>query len=282
MTWHLLGLTAACRAGLHAAVLAAAIALGGCATAPASNGGTPAASAPAAVTSPADPWENFNRKVFAFNQVVDDNLLVPVATAWRDTVPQFLRTGLANVFDNFNDITSALNHLLQGRFQYGMEMGMRVISNTFFGVGGLLDPATEFGLVRRTQDYGQTLAHWGVGSGPFVVLPFFGPSTVRDSLVVPAQLILPPSPTMLIDEWAWRLALTTGFVIDTRAQLLGATDLIDAISLDKYSFVRDAFLARRAEATGAAPALDTFIDEPDDAPAPSTSPTAPAAPAAPK
>jgi phospholipid-binding lipoprotein MlaA len=282
MTLRQSGLTGAWRAGLHAAVLAAAIALGGCATAPAQSGGSTAASAPVAPASPADPWENFNRKVFAFNQVVDDNVLVPVATAWRDTVPQFMRTGLANVFNNFNDITSALNHLLQGRFLYGMEMGMRVMSNTIFGVGGLVDPATEFGLVRRPQDYGQTLAHWGVGSGPFLVLPFFGPSTVRDALVVPAQLILPPSPTMFVDDWAWRMALTTGFIIDTRAQLLGATQLIDSIALDKYSFTRDAFLARRAEATGAAPALDTFIDEPDDAPpAAPTAPAAPAAPAAP-
>jgi phospholipid-binding lipoprotein MlaA len=266
----------------RAAILAAALVLGGCATVPAQPGGASAPGAGAVATSPADPWENFNRGVFAFNQVIDDAVLVPVATVWRDTVPQFMRTGLANVFDNFNDVTSALNHLLQGRFQHGMEMGMRFISNTFFGVGGLVDPATEMGLVRRPQDYGQTLAHWGVGSGPFVVLPFFGPSTVRDALVVPAALILPPSPTMLIDDWAWRLALTTGFVIDTRAQLLGATDLIDAISLDKYSFVRDAFLARRAEATGAAPALDTFIDEPDDAPPPASAPApAPSASSAP-
>jgi phospholipid-binding lipoprotein MlaA len=269
----------------RAAICAAALVLAGCATAPAQQPGSePAAGAAAvAASSPADPWESFNRRVFAFNQVIDDNLLVPVATAWRDTVPQFVRTGLANVFNNFNDVTSALNHLLQGRFQHGMEMGMRVISNTFFGVGGLVDPATEFGLVRREQDYGQTLAHWGVGPGPFVVLPFFGPSTVRDALVVPAELILPPSPTMLIDQWAWRTALTTAFVIDTRAQFLGATQFIDEISLDKYSFIRDAFLARRAEATGAPPALDTFIDEPDDAPPPpAASPAAsPASPPAP-
>jgi phospholipid-binding lipoprotein MlaA len=264
---------------MRAALLAAALALSGCASAPAQQPGTGSAPGAAVVaTSPADPWENFNRRVFAFNQVVDDAVLVPVATAWRDTVPQFMRTGLANVFNNFNDVTSALNHLLQGRLQNGLEMGMRFVSNTFFGIGGLVDPATEMGLVRRPQDYGQTLAHWGVGSGPFVVLPFFGPSTVRDALVVPAQLILPPSPTMFVDEWAWRTVLTTAYVIDTRAQFLGATDLIDQISLDKYSFVRDAFLARRAEATGAAPALDTFIDEPDDAPPPAAAPSAPSAP----
>jgi phospholipid-binding lipoprotein MlaA len=264
------------------AILVAAGVLAGCATVPAqAPDSTSAPGSGAVIGSPADPWEGFNRRVFAFNQVVDNAVLVPVSTAWRDTVPQFVRTGLANVFNNFNDVTSALNHLLQGRFQHGMEMGMRVISNTFFGVGGLVDPATEFGLVRRTQDYGQTLAHWGVGSGPFVVVPFFGPSTLRDALVVPAELLLPPSPTMLIDEWAWRTTLTAGFIIETRAQLLGATQLIDEISLDKYSFVRDAFLARRAEATGAAPALDTFIDEPDDAPAPPATPptTPPAAPA---
>jgi phospholipid-binding lipoprotein MlaA len=253
------------------AVLWAALALlGGCATAPgaAAGDGSSSAGAPVTSPSPADPWEGFNRRVFAFNQVVDETVLVPVATAWRDTVPQFVRTGLANVFDHFNDVPSALNHLLQGRFQHGMEMGMRVISNTFFGLGGLLDPATEFGLIRRRQDYGQTLAHWGVGSGPFVVLPLFGPSTLRDSLVVPAELVLPPSPTMLVDRWAWRTALTTAFIVDTRAQLLGATQFIDSVALDKYSFTRDAFLARRAEATGQPPPLDIFIDEPDDGPPP--------------
>ncbi len=268
-------------AALRAALLAAALALTGCATAPAQTpGAAPAPAAAPTATSPADPWEGFNRRVFAFNQVIDDAVLVPLATAWRDTVPEFMRTGLANVFNNFNDVTSALNHLLQGRLEHGLGMGMRVVSNTFFGIGGLVDPATEMGLVRRPQDYGQTLAHWGVGSGPFVVLPFFGPSTVRDALVVPAQLILPPSPTMFVDEWAWRTVLTTAYVIDTRAQFLGATDLIDQISLDKYSFIRDAFLARRAEATGAAPALDTFIDEPDDGPPPAAAPSAP--PATPK
>ena len=246
-------------AGWLAVVLTLTLGSTGCATVPA--GSTPTAA------QQVDPWESFNRKVFAFNQVVDDAVLIPVATAWRDNVPQLLRTGLANVFNNFNDITSALNHLLQGKLQYGLEMGMRVISNTAFGLGGLLDPATEMGLIRRPEDYGQTLARWGVGSGPFLVLPFFGPSTVRDSFVVPAALVLPPSPTMYIDEWAWRLALTTAFVIDTRAQLLNTTALLDSVSLDKYSFVRDTFLARRLEVINdGVPALDNFIDEPADAP----------------
>ena len=246
---------------LMAAVLALALLLPGCATVPA-TGAAPT------VGQQADPWENFNRKVFAFNQGFDDAVLIPVATVWRDSVPQLARTGLANVFENFNDITSAANQLLQGRLQYGLEMGMRVLSNTLFGLGGLLDPATEMGLIRRPSDYGQTLARWGVGSGPFVMLPFFGPSTVRDSLVVPSRLVLGPSPTMFINDWAASLVLTGAFVVDSRAQLLSTTALIDSIALDKYIFVRDAFLAQRLEMIdNGASGLGTFIDEPADPPA---------------
>jgi len=244
--------------------LLSAGALSGCATAP--QAGLPAGGA-AAVSSPSDPWESWNRKVFGFNQVVDDNLLVPVATAWRDNVPSIVRTGVTNVFNNFSDITSAANHLLQGKFQHGLEMGMRVLSNTFFGLGGLLDFATELRLERRPEDYGQTLGVWGVPPGPFVVLPFFGPSTVRDSFVVPADFFIGPSPNMFIDSWSTRAVVTTIAIIDFRANLLSTTQLLDSISLDKYSFIRDAFLARRIELIwDGAPPLESFVDEPEDPP----------------
>jgi phospholipid-binding lipoprotein MlaA len=239
-------------------------ALGGCATTP--PAGSPAGGAVAA-GSPSDPWESWNRKVFDFNQVVDDNVLAPVATAWRDVVPSIVRTGVTNVFNNFNDITSAANHLLQGKFQHGLEMGMRVLSNTFFGLGGLLDFATELRLERRPEDYGQTLAVWGVPPGPFLVLPFFGPSTVRDSMVVPAEFFIGPSANMFIDSWSTRAWVTTANIVNFRADLLDTTKLLDSIALDKYSFVRDAFLARRIELIwDGAPPLETFVDEPDDTP----------------
>jgi phospholipid-binding lipoprotein MlaA len=263
-------------AAMLALLLAGGLAggLGGCATAP--PAGAPASGAVVA-TSPSDPWESWNRKVFDFNQVVDEGFLVPVATAWRDTVPSIVRTGVTNVFNNFSDITSAANHLLQGKFQHGLEMGMRVLSNTFFGLGGLLDFATELRLERRPEDYGQTLAVWGVQPGPFLVLPFFGPSTVRDSLVVPAEFFIGPSPNMFIDSWSTRALVTSVNIIDFRANLLDTTKLLDSIALDKYSFVRDAFLARRIELIwDGAPPLETFVDEPDD------SPKAPSPAAAPK
>ncbi len=248
--------------GAASLVVLAALGLGGCATVPAGS------TAPAAVApSPADPWEDWNRRVFAFNQVVDDNFLAPLATAYRDAVPALVRTGVTNVFNNFNDITSAGNHLLQGKFQSGLEMGMRVIANSFFGLGGLLDPATEMRLERRPEDYGQTLGRWGVPSGPFVVIPFFGPASVRDSFVVPAEFFIGPSPNMFIEGWATRAFVTGVNIIDARANLLGATQLLDSIALDRYSFIRDAYLARRLDLVrdGAAP-METFEDEPADPP----------------
>jgi phospholipid-binding lipoprotein MlaA len=232
--------------------------LAGCATV------APGSQAPATAGTPGDPWEAWNRKVFAFNQNVDDAVLAPVATAWRDTVPALVRTGVTNVFNNFSDITSAANHLLQGKLQYGLEMGMRVLTNTFFGLGGLLDFATELRLERRPEDYGQTLAVWGVGAGPFMVLPFFGPATVRDALVVPAEFFIGPSPNMFIDSWSARAMVTTVNIVDTRANLLGTTQLLDSIALDKYSFVRDAYLARRLDQIwDGAPPQEKFEDEPD-------------------
>lgn len=241
--------------------------LGACATVPPGGAGSAAASGAAPATASAiDPWESFNRKVYAFNDAIDEAVLKPVATAYRDVVPQIVRTGVSNVLGNIGDIWSAANHLLQGKLQDGLEMGMRVVTNTFFGLGGLLDPATEMGLTRRSEDFGQTLGRWGVGTGPYLVLPFLGPSTIRDSagLVVDrsaSSSILPLSSNEQYGMSALEL-------LSVRASLLGATKLLDQVALDRYSFLRDAYLARRRDAVydGAAP-MESFEDDAADPPA---------------
>jgi phospholipid-binding lipoprotein MlaA len=242
---------------LAALTLVLGLALGGCATVPAGN------TAP----SPADPWENWNRKVFAFNEAVDAAVLKPVAETYRDVVPRLVRTGVNNVLGNLYDVWSTANHFLQGKLQDGLEMGMRVLTNTTLGLGGLLDPASEAGLTRRSEDFGQTLGRWGLPQGPYFVLPFLGPSTVRDTFgtVVDRQA----SPSQLPGADADRYAVTALELLNTRTNLLSAGSLIDSVALDKYSFIRDGYLSRRRDAVyDGAPPMDTFEDEPESAPAP--------------
>ncbi len=245
-----------------AAVLALALLAGGCATAPAGAGAT------AAATNPADPWEAWNRKVYAFNDAVDEAVLKPVAESYSKVLPQMVRTGISNVFGNIGDLWSAANHLLQGKVHSGLDMGMRVLTNTFFGLGGLLDPATEMGLTRRSEDFGQTLGKWGVGAGPYVVLPFLGPSTVRDTggFIVDRAAA---SPSKLAETDPGVYGLTTLELVTTRANLLATTQLLGEVALDRYSFVRDAYLSRRLDQVyDGAPPLEAFEDDvTEDAPA---------------
>lgn len=238
---------------------------GGCATV------APAGPAPVAA-NPVDPWESFNREVYAFNEALDEALLKPVAEAYRDVVPELVRIGVDNFFGNVYDAWSAVNQLLQGKLEDGLTMGTRVAANTLFGLGGLLDPATEMRLTRRSEDFGQTLGHWGVPNGPFLMLPLFGPSTVRDAtgLWVDRQV----SPAQLSDSETKRWIIGSGEVINVRTKLLQTLRLLDDVALDKYAFVRDAYLARRRDAVfdGAAP-FEDFEDDWEDEP-----PAAPRAP----
>lgn len=243
------------RRAAAAALVLAALLTGGCATV--STGG--------GATAPGDPWEPFNRKVYAFNDTVDAAVLKPVATAYKTVVPQFVRTGVSNVLGNIGDLWSAANHLLQGKVHTGLEMGFRVVTNSFFGLGGLLDPATEMGLVRRSEDFGQTLGHWGVGPGPYLVIPFLGPSTLRDgtALLVDRQF----APSTLGKTDAASYSITGVELISLRANLLEATQLLDAVALDRYSFLRQTYLSRRLDAVyDGAPPMETFDDDPGDSP----------------
>ena len=241
---------------LHGALAIGTLLLAaGCATVPAGT----------AQLNPVDPWEAWNRKVFAFNDTIDEAVLKPVAKAYRDVVPQLVRTGVSNFFGNIGDVWSTANHFLQGKVGSGLEMGMRVLSNTFFGLGGVLDPATEMRLPRRSEDFGQTLGVWGLPAGPYVVLPLLGPSSLRDAAGVPLDRYA-GTITFYVDTNAY--VASTLQLVNVRAELLATTQLLSDVSLDRYSFVRDGYLSRRLDQVyDGSPPLEKFEDEGAD-PAP--------------
>lgn len=208
-----------------------------------------AASAPAGkpaapVRSEKDPFESWNRSVFSFNEAVDKAVLKPLAQAYTDVMPEYVRTLIANVFGNVADAWSMVNHLLQGKIESTLQMGMRVSINSVLGFGGLLDIGTEIGLERQSEDFGQTLGRWGMPAGPYVMLPVLGPSTVRDTGGLVLDLQATPS-SLIDDTTATVVGVSLLQVVSTRAGLLGAGRVLDDIALDKYSFLRDAYLARR-------------------------------------
>ena len=190
-----------------------------------------------------DPWESWNRKVFAFNEKLDENVLKPVATAYSEIVPSPIRTGIDNFFGNIGDAWSAVNLLLQGRFKAGIEQGMRFAVNSTFGLAGVLDVATEAGLEKNSQDFGKTLGKWGMGTGAYIVWPVFGPSSVRDSLALPVDW--QASPAVVFDDGRKKVAITALNLINARANFLRAGEMLEGIALDKYTFYRDAYLQRR-------------------------------------
>lgn len=190
-----------------------------------------------------DPWEEWNRKVFAFNEKLDENVLKPVATAYSEVVPSPIRTGIDNFFGNIGDAWSAVNLLLQGRFKAGIEQGMRFAVNSTLGLAGVLDIATEAGLEKNSQDFGKTLGKWGMGTGAYVVWPVFGPSSVRDSIALPVDW--QASPGVVFDDGKKKVGITALSLINTRANFLRAGEMLEGIALDKYTFYRDAYLQRR-------------------------------------
>ncbi|MFZ2651478.1 MAG: VacJ family lipoprotein, partial [Burkholderiaceae bacterium] len=156
-------------------------------------------------SNPRDPWENWNRDVFAFNEVLDANVLVPIATAYEKITPRFVRRGVENFFNNFADAWSAVNNVLQGKLERAFTDVVRVGTNTTFGIGGLFDIASEAGIEQNFEDFGQTLGHWGVVPGPYVVWPLFGPSNVRESLALPLDRCV--SPLLLVNDSTTRWSL---------------------------------------------------------------------------
>jgi phospholipid-binding lipoprotein MlaA len=246
-------------------VLGASLALVGCATIKDARGGP---------GQRLDPWESWNRKVFAFNEGLDEWVLRPVATGYAKVVPQFVRRSVDNFFANAADAWSAVNNVLQGKPEPAFQDVVRVTTNSVFGLFGILDVASEFGLEHHYEDFGQTLGRWGFGAGAYVVWPLFGPSTVRDSIALP--LDRSASPALVISDGSLQGGITLLQIINTRARLLGASSLLNDIALDKYTFLRDAYLQRRRSLIydGDAPESPESPELPEspDAPAPATPP----------
>lgn len=192
---------------------------------------------------PRDPWEGMNRKVYAFNDALDVAVVRPVAQAYVEVVPSFVRTGVRNFLGNLMDVWSVVNAGLQLKGQVAAEGFMRVAVNSTLGLYGVLDIATEAGMARPREDFGQTLGHWGMGPGPYLVLPLLGPSTLRDGLALP--LDVQASPARYFSGSDTQAAVTVLRLTDLRASLLTAGDAFKAASLDPYSFLRDAWLQKR-------------------------------------
>ena len=199
------------------------------------------ASGPA--TNPRDPWESYNRSMTAINEKVDAALLKPVATVYKTVTPPLVRTGVSNFFVNLGEPWTAFNALLQLKGVAAIETIMRFSVNTFFGLGGLLDIASEMGMERQRQDFGQTLGVWGVPSGPYFVLPVYGPSTVRDAAAFSVETAADPLTNQT--NLTVKDTLMILRALDLRASLLRAGNVLEEAALDKYTFTRDIFLQRR-------------------------------------
>ena len=216
-------------ASQRASLLLAAALLAGCAGIPGPN--------------PRDPLEPFNRQMFEFNEAVDSIVLKPAATAYREGVPPLVRTGVANFFGNLSDVWAVVNNALQLRFREATESFARVHINTFIGMGGIFDIASELDIDKHREDFGQTLGRWGVPAGPYIVLPLLGPSTLRDTLALPVDaqgdLIFRMGHT---EERTILYALRA---VDRRSNLLRVGNVLGEAALDRYTFTRDAYLQKR-------------------------------------
>ncbi len=190
-----------------------------------------------------DPIEGFNRTIFTFNDKVDQYAVKPVAKGYVKITPQPVRDSVTNFFSNIGDVYIAANNLLQLKIADGVSDIMRIVINTVFGVGGLFDVATIAKLPKHDNDLGLTLGHYGVPAGPYLVLPLFGPSTVRDAVGYAGNYFVNPLTYVNPDSVSWGLYGLN--LINTRANLLGASDVLEGAALDKYSFVRNAYLQRR-------------------------------------
>jgi len=206
--------------------------LGGCATGPDAH--------------PSDPLEPFNRGVFAFNDDADRVIFRPAALFYRTLTPRLVRVGVGNFFGNLDDARSFVNSALQLKGEAAMRNFMRFSVNSTMGLGGILDVASEMRIERQHEDFGQTLGWWGVPPGPYLVLPFLGSSTLRDTAAMPVDV--QSDIITNLDHKATRNAFKGLDLLNTRASLLSVTDALDEVALDKYSFVRDAHLQRRLNA----------------------------------
>jgi phospholipid-binding lipoprotein MlaA len=221
------------RSGLKIALLCLVAVLSvGCATIP-----------PDAGRNPTDPWEVYNRHVADFNDRADEYVIKPVAEGYAKVVPEPVRDCIGNIFRNLGDVGNAINNLLQGKAYEATSDICRVAINSTVGLLGCFDVASKVGLARSNEDFGQTFGRWGIGNGPYFVLPLLGPSTVRDAFGRVADVYA--DPVSYINGDAYEVAAQSVRIVDVRANLLQASRLLDGAALDKYQFVRDGYLQRR-------------------------------------
>lgn len=192
---------------------------------------------------PRDPIEPVNRKIYGFNDVVDRMFLKPVATTYNDVTPRPVRVGVSNFFSNASDVWSFFNNVVQLKPKESVETLARVGVNTVLGLGGVLDVASEIGIEQHKEDFGQTMGFWGVPSGPYLVLPILGPSTVRDAAALRLDTL--GNPLSEIDPIRTRNQITLIGAVDTRAGYLRAGQALQEAALDPYSFIRDVYLQKR-------------------------------------
>ena len=192
--------------------------------------------------TPGDPFEGFNRAMFGFNEGVDNAVLKPIATGYRTVVPEPARECVGNVFSNINDIFVAVNSLLQGKVGDAVSDACRVLVNSTVGILGCIDVGSKIGLEKHNRDFGQTFGKWGIASGPYLVLPFLGPSNIREGVGSVIYTNLDP---------VWANHIPTRNVayslraVNRRAELLTASSAVEDAALDKYAFIRDAYVQRR-------------------------------------
>ena len=207
-----------------------------------------------------DPFEEYNRKVWAFNEFLDDNFAKPTAEVYTSITPDFIEVGVTNFFRNLNELDNTANQLLQGRPLLAINDFSRFLINSTIGLGGFIDVGSKFGLERHDEDFGQTLGTWGVGSGPFLMIPIYGPSTPRGLAGRSVSSVL--SGTFAIEETDVRIGLTALDALETRARYLEVETLIIG---DRYSFIRDSYMQYQAfESSNGEDQPDDFVDDMDD------------------
>ena len=207
-----------------------------------------------------DPFEDLNRDIFIFNEKLDEKLLKPAALAYRKVTPQFARTGVTNFFNNLEEIDTTINQVLQGEIKYAFNDAGRFVINSTIGLFGLIDVASKMGLEKHEEDFGQTLGVWGFDSGPYIMIPFLGPSNPRDLLSRPISSFL--SGTFAMEDNDVKITLLGIDALETRERLLDAETLIIG---DKYIFVKDAYIqSREYEINNGSTEDDEFLDDMDD------------------
>ena len=207
-----------------------------------------------------DPFEDLNRDIFIFNEKLDEKLLKPAALTYRKVTPQFARTGVTNFFNNLEEIDTTINQVLQGEIKYAFNDAGRFVINSTIGLFGLIDVASKMGLEKHEEDFGQTLGVWGFDSGPYIMIPFLGPSNPRDLLSRPISSFL--SGTFAMEDNDVKITLVGIDALETRERLLDAETLIIG---DKYIFVKDAYIqSREYEIYNGSTEDDEFLDDMED------------------